>query len=158
MRHPIYYLTAFIISIGFALYIFGIAKACIMSIGDSGDVEFNQVLSGAVTSIAAVLSTNLGAVLGISVSNPKSEFRKLSTWNPSSIFVNSDPTTFQTIGCYVYIISLLVAAIVWAYKDFTTDPKDIVPLIPELAKSLLGIIVGVLAISFNPKLKPNNNA
>ncbi len=150
MNKPIAYLLGFLVFIGCGAYVYGIAQACIKSWPkDGADYEVAAFLTSTVTSIAAVLSTNLGAVLGITVSNPTSKFRTTEAWNPVSFFKSPSPSVIQTIACYVYILSLITAGIVWAYRDFTEDPDKIVPLIPELTKSLLGVIVGVLAISLN---------
>lgn len=148
MNKPITYLLGFLIFIGCGAFVYGIALACIKSWNATAN-EIPPFLSGTVTSIAAVLSTNLGAVLGITVSNPGSKFRESKSWNPLSFFTSPSPSVIQTIVCYVYILSLIAAAIVWAHRDFTTETTIIVPLIPELTKSLLGVIVGVLAISLN---------
>ena len=148
MSKPILYLLAFLIFTGCVAFIYGISQACIKSWPmANGDYLIPIFLSSTVTSIAAVLSTNLGAVLGITISNPTSSLRNLKTWNPINLFINPSPTVFQTVACYVYIVSLTAAAIVWAHRQFVSE--NIVPLIPELTKSLLGVIVGVLAISLN---------
>ncbi|WP_373060014.1 hypothetical protein [Zunongwangia sp. H14] len=150
MNKPITYLLGFLIFIGCGAFVYGIAQACLKSWPHHGnDYEIAAFLSNTVTSIAAVLSTNLGAVLGITVSNPTSKFRESKSWNPLSLFTSPSPSAIQTIACYVYILSLIAAAIVWAHRDFITETNKIVPLIPELTKSLLGVIVGVLAISLN---------
>jgi hypothetical protein len=150
MNKPITYLLGVLIFIGCGTFIYGIVLACIHSWPcTNGLYEIPPFLSSTVTSIAAVLSTNLGAVLGIAATNPNSGFRDSSAWNPISFFTNPTPSVIQTIACYVYILALIIAAIVWAHRDFIADASKIVPLIPELTKSLLGVIVGVLAISLN---------
>lgn len=150
MNKPIAYLLGFLFLIGCGAFIYGIIKACIKSWPkDGSDYTMPEFLASAVTSIAAVLSTNLGAVLGITVTNPQSEFNEAETWNTLTFLTNPSPSVLQTFACYIYVISLLTCAIVWARRNFISEPGKIVPLIPELTKSLLGVIVGVLAVSLN---------
>lgn len=150
MNKPISYLLGFLIFVGCGAFVYGIALACIVSWPtDSTNYEIAAFLSSTVTSIGAVLSTNLGAVLGITVTNTGSRFSDTREWNPIRFFSNPSPTIIQIMACYVYILALIVASVVWAHRDFTVEANKIAPLIPELTKSLLGVIVGVLAISLN---------
>jgi hypothetical protein len=150
MPKPITYLLSILIALGCVTFAYGVIKACMISLEKAPDLSLMPLfLASAVTSIAAVLATNLGAVLGIAIANPQSLYRQSSTWNPLKVFSKPDPTTWQTLACYVYIIGLLSAAVVWGIKNFTTDSNQIVALIPEMTKSLLGVIVGALAVSLN---------
>lgn len=159
MSLPIEILIGFLLLLGCAIYVYGVSIACIYSLDkplwdESVKVrEMDSFLSGAVTTIAAVLSTNLGAILGIATSNTASSLNKLSTWNPIRIFTNPDPTVFQTTACYIYVLSLVAAGIVWLILGFKEDSKNLVALIPEMTKTLLGVIVGALAISLNTQTK-----
>ena len=156
MNKPITYLLGLLIFLGCGLFVYGILKACLLSWSpENSSYDMASFLTGSVTSIAAILSTNLGAVLGISLSAPNSSRFKISeNWNPISFFTKPNQTNIQIIACYIYILSLLAAGIVWAHRDFITETNKIVPLIPELTKSLLGVIVGVLAITLNIKSNP----
>jgi len=150
MPKPITFLLSVLIALGCATFAYGIFKACAVSLQRVPDLSLMPLfLASAVTSIAAVLATNLGAVLGIAIANPQSLYRQRKSWNPLRAFTNPNPTVWQTLACYVYIIGLLAAAVVWGIKNFTTDNKQIVALIPEMTKSLLGVIVGALAVSLN---------
>ena len=147
---PIAILRVLLIALACISFIYGIYKACKISWPDNPDVSrMPAFLSNLVTSIAAVLATNLGAVLGIAAVNKDSSFRSFSAWNPMNLFGDIGPTVLQTLACYIYIIGLLVSAIIWAKKNFTSDEKLVVSLIPQLTKSLVGVIIGVLAISLN---------
>lgn len=157
MTKPITYLVSFLIFIGCGAFVYGIVLACIKSWPLEGSFDIQPFLSSIVTSIAAILSTNLGAVIGIAVSDKTSIFRESNSWNPLRLFTNPTPTLVQTVACYVYVLSLFAAAIVWTHSNFTTDTNKIVPIIPELTKSLLGIIVGVLAISLNINSQTTNS-
>lgn len=156
MTKPITYLLSFLLFLGGLAFAYGIYKACALSLPEHPNLDLMPpFLAGIVTSIAAVLSTNLGAVLGITISDPSSHFRKNRNWNPLVFLSTPDPTILQTGACYIYILGLIAAAIVWSIKGFDIKgAPPIIPLIPELTKSLAGVIVGVLAIFLNRPSKP----
>ena len=159
MKKPIKYLLGLFIFIGCAIYIYGIVLACIESWPKHpSPYEIPVFLSTTVTSIAALLATNLGAVLGITITKSNSLFGESKTWNPLTAFSEPEPTNFQATACYIYVLSLIACGIVWAYRGFEPDPTLIVPLIPEMTKSLLGVIIGVLAMSLNIQQGPGNGA
>jgi hypothetical protein len=155
MPKPIIYLLAFLIFIGCAVFVYGISVAiCVSWCCEGSACKIAPFLSSAVTSTGAILATNLGAVLGITINNPASNFRQSKSWNPLTFFSNPSPTIIQTAACYVYILSLLASAIVWAHRGFDgTETTVVVPLIQEMTKSLLGVIVGALAVALNTKNK-----
>lgn len=150
MNKPITNLLGLLLLIGCLAYLYGIGYACVISWNsEKTNFEIPSFLSNTLTSLAALFSTNLGAVLGISASNPNSRLRKTEAWNPLKTWKNPSTPDFQVIICYVYILSLFACSIVWAHREFTTDVNKINALIPELTKSLLGVVVGVLALSLN---------
>lgn len=152
MNKPINNLLAILLLIGCLAYLYGIGYACVISWSANLPIEsyaLPSFLSNTLTSLAALFSTNLGAVLGISSSNPKSRLRNTEAWNPIKTWKNPSPPEFQVIICYVYIISLFACSIVWAHRNFDTDITKINTLIPEMTKSLLGVVVGVLALSLS---------
>jgi hypothetical protein len=145
--NPIQILIAFLFAVGCLAYIYGVYKASFLSLQHpSRAAEMPGFLSSVITSIGAVLATNLGAVLGIAITVPKSVFNKKALLNPFSVFAESAATAVQIIACYVYILTLVAAAIVWARLDFTVDVKTVVSTIPEMTKTLLGVIAGVFAV------------
>ena len=157
MKKAITYLLGLLVFLGCAVFIYGITQACILSWSpDNNNYEIAPFLSNSVISIAAILSTNLGAVLGISLSKSVSRFEDSANWNPARFFTDPNQANIQIIASYIYIIALLGAAVVWVHRDFITDTSNIVPLIPQLSNSLLGVIVGVLAITLNVEQQINN--
>lgn len=148
---PIGILKILLIAIACVSFIYGIYKACKISwpLDDPDTSLMPAFLSNLVTSIAAILATNLGAVVGFTVTNESSIFRDSSTWSLTNLFTENASGSWQTLACYIYILGLLAAAIVWARKNFTADDSEIMSLIPQLTKSLVGVIIGVLAISLN---------
>lgn len=144
-------LYIFLISIGCIAYMYGIFRACYVS-WPKPQTGYEYVipafLSTTVTSISAVLSTNFGAVMGLTL-KADVRFSQASLWNPLNIVTNPSATSFQIVACYVYILSLLGTAVVWAHRDFEAENGKIVPLVADLTKTLVGIIVGALAIALN---------
>jgi hypothetical protein len=152
MKQPANYLLVALISIGCIAFFAGIWMACRYTLnGDPGDMP--TFISSLVTSIAAVLATNLGAVLGIAKTQPASPFRMAATWNPANLLSGDTASVIQTIACYIYIAGLLAAAIVWGKCGFKED-NSIVPLVEQLSKSLAGVVVGALAVSLNIQTTP----
>lgn len=145
-RSPIQLLFTFLVAIAGIAFIYGITIACHISLQEVPDVsKMPSFLSYLVISISVVLATNFGAVVGFTVKVKDSNFRKQNNWNPLNVFSSDTPTVLQTTACYLYLLGLLAAAVVWANKDFTEDTARIVPLLPQLTNSLLGAIVGALA-------------
>jgi hypothetical protein len=145
---PITYLVVFLLLLASFAFVYGIYEACKISWPEHPDIsKMSAFLSSVVVSIAAILATNLGAVLGISTVDSKSAFRRSFTWNPLNIFSSEAPNVSQTIACYIYVLGLLAAAIVWARKNFIE--ADVVALIPQLTKSLVGVVVGALAVALS---------
>ena len=147
-KQPTTYLLVFLIFLACIGFVYGIFKACQISLESTPDPKkFPDFLTNTVTSIATVLATNLGAVLGVSSSQPTSNFRQPATWNPLNLLSGNTPDVTQAIACYLYVLGLLAAVIVWANLSFVGDPTKVVALIPELSKSLLGVVIGALAVS-----------
>jgi hypothetical protein len=157
MRTSVKYLLGAFIYIGFALFIYGIFEACRISWPiNKPPYEIENILSTTTTSISALFATNLGAVLGFSIAKPNSTFTKLKTWNPITALLDPEPTNLQIIACYIYTLSLFVCGIVWAHRGFEEDPKLIVSIVPEMAKYLIGVIIGAVALGLNIKPEEEN--
>lgn len=138
----------FLLLLSCLTFIYGIIKATKISLTPNPNVSQMPVfLSNAVTAIAAVFATNLGAVLGFSVVNGDAGFFRAEIWNPVSLFKSDAIEPAQAFAVVVYLLGLLAATLVWLKKDFTQDNTQIVSLLPELTKSLLGVVIGSLAIS-----------
>ena len=126
-----------------------------------------EFLSTTAIAIAGVLSTNLGAVIGVAIKNPQQQ--RLS-WNPLKFFSNPDYTTLQIFASYFYILALLATLIVWATEKFSeaaiinNDGKlvagvtFVVPLIPVFAKSFVGVLVGALTVALGLSKPTDTNA
>ena len=156
MNKPVNNLLGLLLLIGCIAYLFGIGFACVQSWSEGRtSYELPAFLSNTLTSISALFSTNLGAILGISAVKNNTNFNDTATWNPAKTWrkikkwENPSMSEFQVILCYVYIFALFSCSIVWAHRSFETDVTQVNTIIPEMTKSLLGVVVGVLAFSLN---------
>src|SRR5665213_3250570 len=138
-----------ILFIGCLVFAYGIVLACYLSLMHCPE-NMPPFMATTDTTISAVFATNLGSVLGITLTNPKSDFHVAKNWNPLRILSSPNPSHLQILGCYFYVAGLLACAITWAILGLDTPGKmAVVPLIVDFTKSLLGIIVGVIAVSLN---------
>ncbi len=112
-----------------------------------------RFLAQVVTTVGAVLATNLGAVLGLSVADvqsastglPLARAFALSSWLAApGVPVG---TQVQIAAAWIYVIGLIAAAFLWGLRGFSDNPAVVVPTLPELSRTLLGVIVGALAVA-----------
>ncbi len=128
------------------LYLYGVGMAIYITYTDvppTGQTELilNPNIVFIVTSIGGVLATNFGAIVGL----PAPELSK-------SIRLDGDgPKKVQIIAAYIYVIGLVTALVSWMLESFSEDPKEVVALIPELSKTLIGVFVGTLAVHLGKK-------
>jgi hypothetical protein len=166
MNNPVKPLIVGLVVLAGAFYLYAIIQAGIISLKGSGTL--NDFFGTAVAIIGGTLSTNLGAVLGITLSPPPNpsmkgiirqqpvSFLKLhSTINEAPAGSNNPQPSpnqkMQIIACYFYVISLLIAFIFWMVALSKGSDAKIVPLLPELSKTLLGVIVGALTVMLGKK-------
>ncbi|MCW3105699.1 MAG: hypothetical protein JWQ09_205 [Segetibacter sp.] len=154
MNNAVEILIVFLFSVGCLGYLYGIFKACWISLQKKPKVsDMPAFLSNTITSIGAVLATNLGAVLGFAIAgftNGLVDMNKAAL-KPLLFFTDPSITSVQITASYVYILTLVAVSVVWGIKKFTTDPLLVVSTIPELTKTFLGVIVGVFAITLAKK-------
>ncbi len=107
--------------------------------------ELSQFLKTAVTSIGGLLATNLGALLGIKV-----EEASIAGFDAASFFFSAGanvPSTIQLIAAYLYLFCLIAAFVGWYWVNNLKDDPNKVVLLPQLSYTLLGVMVGVFAVS-----------
>ncbi len=143
MGNSVGYLLGFIVFLGFATFIGAVVWASVISLKGADISTFPEIASGLITSISGLLAINLGAVLGFSISHIEA-FSYAHFQNPFA-FLN-DPTIYnlQISACYIYILSLMIATVVWGIKGFKKDA--VVAVLTELTKSFIGVILGALAV------------
>jgi hypothetical protein len=89
-----------------------------------------------VTSIGAILGTNLGAALGIRATTQQ--------WRLSPA---SDTMDGLRVGAaWFYAGCLVLALAFWGFTGFTEEAGSVVPMLPQFSRTLLGVVVGVVAV------------
>lgn len=141
-----------LLSVGIAIYIYGIVTAIFNPIVEHPPTgpetkHIPEALETITTTIGAILLTNLGAVLGISISKPQSGLANIAFLSPK-ISV-PDPVTqrelIQFVAVLIYIITLIGCGVDWAVSTFKAKPDAVVELVPQYGKTLLGVITAYLA-------------
>ncbi len=150
-------LVTFLVFLAAAFYMGSIIAAGIISY--NGGRTIDPILSFATSVIGGVLATNLGAVLGITVTR----HRKLLTASDPAKFLGLMPTfqkdhanhqqissnqKLQIIACYFYIISLALALVFYYIAIVTNDhhPEPL-PVLADLSKTLIGVLAGALILA-----------
>jgi len=101
-----------------------------------------------VIGIGGILATNFGAVFGIEVKKLVND----GFGNTPFLFRARAASNLQMIAAYLYFISLLFGYAWWGFKfDFTEDPEKIVVVIPQLAQTLYGVVIGLVVINLDKK-------
>lgn len=129
-------LVTILVLLAALFYLYGIIMAVWISV--KGKKNMDDFLLNAITVIGGVLATNLGAFLGINIARGTSE--------ASLTFQSGTIGNIQAIAAYFYVICLIVAVAGW-FVAKSKGSATIVPILPELAKTLMGVIVGVLAVA-----------
>jgi hypothetical protein len=131
------------------LFLGGIVAAGILSF-KSKPGKMPQFLAHAITTIGSVLATNLGAVLGLNLVEAPGLASTKGLYDLNQIpSLPQAPSTpeLQVLAAWVYVIGLIVAFVMWAIKWFPTKPEEVVNTLPELSKTLLGVLVGALVVA-----------
>jgi hypothetical protein len=142
----------FLVLLAFGLYVFGIGYGIYQSFPSSGTpVPLPDALDIMISSLGAILLTNLGAVLGISVANPSSALAKKimpSFTNEATENVENPMNLreqLQYMAMFIYLLCLTACFICWAVKGFKSDAENVIVLIPQMGKTLIGVITAYLA-------------
>jgi hypothetical protein len=141
----------------FGFYLYGMEEAIRLSwLGDVDKDTYPPALSTAISSIQALLLTNLGVLLGVSVANPTSAVaRSMLLQNAvksgpaaATLAPPTDPLELrekiQLFALGIYIISLIACTIGWAHDDFATDNNKIIDLVSQSGKMLIGVALAYL--------------
>lgn len=129
-------LVTILVLLAALFYLYGIIMAVWISV--KGKKNMDDYLSNIITVIGGVLATNLGAFLGINISRGTSE--------ASLTFQSGTTGILQAAAAYFYVICLIVAVIGW-FVAKSKNSTTIVSILPELAKTLMGVIVGALTVA-----------
>ena len=99
--------------------------------GSSRDLSFP---GGFITLIGGTLATHFGAVFGLNRANQRQGAAK------------TDLGTLESIAAWSYLLSLLLAVLLWGLNGFDGRYVD---SIRNLALTFPGVIAGVLAVAVN---------
>ncbi len=160
-------LVVFLSIIACLIYSYGIYLACKYSLLfkklPNGTIEQIQkdiptLLSTTVMGLAAVFSANLGALLGVAIAKPGSNFADTKSWRIWNVLLNllKDTMNVRILASYFYIFSLIACCIVYAINqlDDTNAKYYTVPIVKQVAVSFLGVITIVLGLPLNVEVKP----
>lgn len=150
----------------FGLYSYGLITAIDLSwTGDIPEGKYPEALSTAINSMQALLLTNLGALLGIAVTNPASAIaRTLKLRSASSAAQGAalpappNPLNvreyIQLAALIIYVLGLIACTIGWGHDDFSSDSKHVIDVVSTSGKMLIGValayLTAVLQSSPNP--------
>lgn len=141
-----------------SLYVFAIVWAGIISIQGGGTL--NSLMSQLAVVIGGILSTNFGAVLGITLTAPKEAVKpsflglKPTIEKPDKDVSSSNTDAnqkSQIIACWVYVISLVVACGFWIATHVMGRSESALPLLSELTQTLIGVLAGVMVVQLGTK-------
>ena len=123
--------------------------ACILLLGFAphlvSDPQFYQFTTLSITTIGGALATYVGMIMGFTNAN-------VTRRNGANPGTPTKISNVQVAAAIVYPTSLLLAMSIWIWHLVAKDKCD--PAIIELAKSLLGLIVGALMVTLNVQLPP----
>lgn len=140
----------------FGFYAFGVGYAINISWSKVPITQamYPEALSTAISSIQALLLTNLGIVLGISITKPASSLAKTIMLQSNTgaqkgiIGTIPDPLAFrekiQLTAMVVYILSLIACLITWAHDGFSSASTDVLDTISQSGKMFIGVVLAYL--------------
>jgi hypothetical protein len=142
----------FLVLLAFGLYFFGIAYGIYRCFPSSGaPIPLPDALDIMISSLGAILLTNLGAVLGISVANPSSALAKkiMPAFTNKAVENIENPMNLreqlQYMAMLIYLLCLTACFICWAVKGFKADAQYVIAIIPQMGKTLIGVVTAYLA-------------
>jgi len=147
-------------AIGF--YGYGIVEAILLSWSKTIPVDYDkypETISTTISSMQALLLTNLGILLGISIAKPNSAVAKQLMLNSKNKIGLAVPLPnpldikekIQLFALVIYILSLIGCLITWGHKSFSSKPEDVVAVISESGKMFLGVVLAYLTAVLSNK-------
>lgn len=135
----------FLLLIVFGIYLYGIYYAI-------ANTQLPGPFDALLSSIGAILLTNLGAVLGISVTNLGSSLAQLVIPGSTRSIEIPDPLSqreiIQYVSLIIYLLVLVVCFAVWIKSGFANseEPNKIASIVEQNAKILFGVITAYIAL------------
>ena len=119
--------------------------ACILLIAFAptlvANAQFYQFMTLSLTTIGGALATYVGMIMGFQ--NANTVAGTAATQTPQATKISN----VQIAAAIVYPVSLLLALGIWIWHLLNSKTCD--PALVELAKTLLGLIVGALMVTLN---------
>ena len=146
----------------FGLYAYGLTIAIQLTwTGTVPAGKYPEALSAAVNAVQALLLTNLGVLLGISVTKPNSPVARALMLQPATppkqtdgnaeaaaLAAPTDPLTLrdqiQMAALAIYIVGLIACTITWAHNDFTSESNKSIDVVTSSGKMLIGVALSYL--------------
>lgn len=147
--------TLVLSALGF--YIYGIVEAIVQTVGSSSAefVKYPSFLASTIGSLQALLLTNLGVLLGISVAKPASNVARVlrfSRLEETTEAITPSPRdssqTIQLFALVVFVICLIACLITWILKDFVEDTKLVVPVVSDSGKMFSAVVIAYVTSLF----------
>lgn len=164
MNKPLVSLVGwFLLVAALGFYLFGIGKAIHLTLAEKAinEGDYSPVLESLIASVQALLLTNLGMLLGISVANPTSSVaHQLLLARPAaaaSAPVGGIPNPLslrekiQLLGLALYVFSLVLCVAAWAGDNFSNDARRVVPLVSTSGKMFFGVALAYLTLVLSNK-------
>ena len=155
MKSPVVvYVGWLLLFAAISFYGYGIFEAIMLSWSETpiGENDFPPFLATTISSMQALLLTNLGILLGISIAKPESGVaRQLMLGNNDKHRINAEikgplaiREKIQLFSLVIYIISLIACMATWIKDDFSSKPTEVVSLISESGKMFIGVVLAYL--------------
>jgi hypothetical protein len=138
-------------------YIYGIVGAIVQTVGSTStkSVAYPSFLANTIGSLQALLLTNLGVLLGISVVKPASGIARalrLSSQEDTDKEDTPSPKelsqTIQLFALVIFVICLIACLITWIVKCFSEDTKLVVPIISDSGKTFSAVVIAYVTSLF----------
>lgn len=151
-----------------AAYMGGIVWAGVESLQSPTEPILPEIVTNAVTAIGGALATHFGASFGLARFTGRSlspdpirpwHVRAWAATLPQDRGTADELSASQWIqvgAAYLYVISLLMAAVFWGLDDLFSPNSAI--LLRNMTFTLVGVAVGVLTVTLNVGLRGSDDA
>ena len=129
-----------------AAYLGVVIWAAVITVRNEDPAKLDGVPSQLLTTVSAVLATNLGAYLGLTVQRMSAP--GAPPWTLAGLLARGPSQDLRLIGSIVYLSGLAIGFGAWATKGFRDE--HVADAIKNMTTTLGGIIAGSLAILLAP--------
>jgi len=145
--------------IALGLYCYGIYWAIFLAYQQDNKMVIPEPLDYITVTLGAILLTNLGAVLGISITNKNSALAtRVLMLTPAKRKEDAAPLeqreVVQLVAVVIYLISLVACFFAWLSHSLKHEENQVAEIVIQNGKSLIGVIAAYLAFVLG--VKSNN--